>query len=91
MDRPSPAALADGLGGEECPEDVIAGSFVHAAAGVGDFQDEPQQGDIRRVSQLLLFSQRMAKPPHSANSQPALERGLGLKEAVALNMIEIVG
>src|SRR5215471_5042027 len=33
-------------------------------------------------------------PPHPANSaisQPALERGLGLKEAVALNMIEIVG
>src|SRR5262250_574817 len=26
-----------------------------------------------------------------AGSQPALERGLGLKEAVALNMIEIVG
>jgi fructoselysine transporter len=42
----------------------------------------------------LLFSQRMVKPPHPAkpaNSQPALERGLGLKEAVALNMIEIVG
>jgi amino acid transporter len=36
----------------------------------------------------------MAKPFHPANSaipQPALERGLGLKEAVALNMIEIVG
>ena len=42
----------------------------------------------------MLFSQRMVKPPHpaqSANNQPALERGLGLKEAVALNMIEIVG
>ena len=42
----------------------------------------------------MLFSQRMVKPPHPAqfaNSQPALERGLGLKEAVALNMIEIVG
>jgi fructoselysine transporter len=42
----------------------------------------------------LLFSQRMANPshpPNSAISQPALERGLGLKEAVALNMIEIVG
>src|SRR5215472_7286977 len=36
----------------------------------------------------------MKPPPHPANSaisQPALERGLGLKEAVALNMIEIVG
>jgi hypothetical protein len=32
---------ADGLGGEEWLEDVIAGSFVHAAAGVRDFQDEP--------------------------------------------------
>jgi amino acid transporter len=30
-------------------------------------------------------------PANSAISQPALERGLGLKEAVALNMIEIVG
>jgi fructoselysine transporter len=42
----------------------------------------------------LLFSQRMANPSHPAKSaipQPALERGLGLKEAVALNMIEIVG
>ena len=28
---------------------------------------------------------------NSTTSQPALERGLGLKEAVALNMIEIVG
>jgi amino acid transporter len=36
----------------------------------------------------------MVNPPHpapSAITQPALERGLGLKEAVALNMIEIVG
>ncbi len=30
-------------------------------------------------------------PAKSAITQPALERGLGLKEAVALNMIEIVG
>src|SRR5579864_5784076 len=29
--------------------------------------------------------------PQLAQSQPSLERGLGLKEAVALNMIEIVG
>jgi fructoselysine transporter len=29
--------------------------------------------------------------PTSASSRPQLERGLGLKEAVALNMIEIVG
>ena len=42
----------------------------------------------------MLSSQRM---PHSpveqplGQPQPALERGLGLKEAVALNMIEIVG
>jgi fructoselysine transporter len=42
----------------------------------------------------LLFSLRMGIPssiPASATSQPQLERGLGLKEAVALNMIEIVG
>jgi fructoselysine transporter len=31
------------------------------------------------------------KPTVSSRSQPQLERGLGLKEAVALNMIEIVG
>src|SRR5262252_5984660 len=29
--------------------------------------------------------------PRSTGSEPQLERGLGLKEAVALNMIEIVG
>jgi fructoselysine transporter len=42
----------------------------------------------------LLFSLRMSISPSSpqlAQSQPSLERGLGLKEAVALNMIEIVG
>jgi len=42
----------------------------------------------------LLFSQRMSNSLSSgtANSAPPqLERGLGLKEAVALNMIEIVG
>jgi len=42
----------------------------------------------------LLFSQRTAIPAGHLNPttpQPALERGLGLKEAVALNMIEIVG
>jgi fructoselysine transporter len=42
----------------------------------------------------LLFSQRMEIPDpykHSLEPQPQLERGLGLKEAVALNMIEIVG
>ena len=42
----------------------------------------------------LLFSQRTAIPAGHLNAttpQPALERGLGLKEAVALNMIEIVG
>jgi len=42
----------------------------------------------------LLFSQRTLNPAGHLNtlsSQPALERGLGLKEAVALNMIEIVG
>src|SRR5580765_7643792 len=32
-----------------------------------------------------------APSPSLAQSQPSLERGLGLKEAVALNMIEIVG
>ncbi len=43
---------------------------------------------------LLLFSLRMSIPPATPQlgaSQPSLERGLGLKEAVALNMIEIVG
>jgi fructoselysine transporter len=42
----------------------------------------------------LLFSLRMSDSPQptgSNRSQPQLERGLGLKEAVALNMIEIVG
>ncbi len=42
----------------------------------------------------MLFSHRMVNSPQSPNSaisQPSLERGLGLKEAVALNMIEIVG
>jgi fructoselysine transporter len=42
----------------------------------------------------LLFSQRMSlsqKLTGAAGRQPQLERGLGLKEAVALNMIEIVG
>src|SRR5258706_11097087 len=42
----------------------------------------------------LLFSLRMSIPPATPQlgaSQPSLERGLGLKEAVALNMIEIVG
>ena len=29
--------------------------------------------------------------PRSTGSQPQLERSLGLREAVALNMIEIVG
>src|SRR5579885_3325498 len=48
----------------------------------------------RRISVLLLSSQRMPSSPPGQSpdlSQPALERGLGLKEAVALNMIEIVG
>src|SRR6266702_284929 len=42
----------------------------------------------------LLFSQLMSSSPPSpqpAQFQPSLDRGLGLKEAVALNMIEIVG
>lgn len=42
----------------------------------------------------MLSSQLMSSPPPNLSpigSQPALERGLGLKEAVALNMIEIVG
>jgi fructoselysine transporter len=42
----------------------------------------------------LLFSLRMPTPQKSLTplpAQPALERGLGLKEAVAINMIEIVG
>ena len=42
----------------------------------------------------MLFSERMPSAPANSNlgqTHPALERGLGLKEAVALNMIEIVG
>jgi fructoselysine transporter len=42
----------------------------------------------------MVFSQLMSVPPTRAPSPaspPQLERGLGLKEAVALNMIEIVG
>jgi len=45
----------------------------------------------RRNPALLLFSLRMATSPSPGATQPSLERGLGLKEAVALNMIEIVG
>lgn len=48
--------------------------------------------EVRRAVRPLLFSQRMANSPElKAEAQPQLERGLGLKEAVALNMIEIVG
>jgi len=46
------------------------------------------------ATEYLLFSQRTAIPAGNLTAtspQPALERGLGLKEAVALNMIEIVG
>ncbi len=42
----------------------------------------------------MLSSHRMVNSPHPPNlaaSQPSLDRGLGLREAVALNMIEIVG
>ena len=49
---------------------------------------------VRRLRLPLLFSLRMAsldQLPRSTASPPQLERGLGLKEAVALNMIEIVG
>jgi fructoselysine transporter len=49
---------------------------------------------VRRIARPLLFSLRMQNFPQSkptAGAQPELERGLGLKEAVALNMIEIVG
>jgi fructoselysine transporter len=49
---------------------------------------------VRRSLCPLLFSLRMTTSPPTiatAGSQPQLERGLGLKEAVALNMIEIVG
>jgi fructoselysine transporter len=56
--------------------------------------DEPTKNN--RVSSLfpLLFSQRMGHPgalQNSASAPPQLERGLGLTEAVSLNMIEIVG
>ena len=49
---------------------------------------------ISSLFPLLLFSQRMIPSEKSASlstASPQLERGLGLKEAVALNMIEIVG
>ena len=49
---------------------------------------------VRRSLCPLLFSLRMTNSPPTiatAGSQLQLERGLGLKEAVALNMIEIVG
>ena len=53
------------------------------------------QGRVRLALRPLLFSlQRMENPSRidSSTSVPTeLERGLGLKEAVALNMIEIVG
>jgi fructoselysine transporter len=51
-------------------------------------------GCVRSAVRPLLFSQRMGNPDHLTSPvgpQPELERGLGLKEAVALNMIEIVG
>lgn len=53
-----------------------------------------QRGPVSSAVRPLLFSQRMGIPTQRENSaepQPQLERGLGLKEAVALNMIEIVG
>jgi fructoselysine transporter len=49
---------------------------------------------VSRSLRPLLSSLRMTNPPSTiptAAPQPQLERGLGLKEAVALNMIEIVG
>ena len=49
---------------------------------------------VRWLRLPLLFSLRMAsldQLTRGAGPQPQLERGLGLKEAVALNMIEIVG
>jgi len=60
----------------------------------GLFRRAADQTSIRNESLPLLSSQRMTPPAKESNStpgQPALERGLGLKEAVALNMIEIVG
>src|SRR5206468_166549 len=63
-------------------------AFVAAGLQTGHYS-----GD-RRIPALLLFSLLMSLSPPSpplAQSQPSLERGLGLKEAVALNMIEIVG
>jgi fructoselysine transporter len=50
--------------------------------------------EVRRAFLPLLFSQRMenlSQSKNGASADPQLERGLGLKEAVALNMIEIVG
>jgi fructoselysine transporter len=56
----------------------------------------PSRFEPRRVS--VLFSPDMPEqqnratlPPAASSAEVHLERGLGLKEAVALNMIEIVG
>lgn len=49
---------------------------------------------VRNALRPLLFSLRMensSQPTPNAGPPPQLERALGLKEAVALNMIEIVG
>jgi fructoselysine transporter len=53
-----------------------------------------QAGVIGQSNMHLLSSLRMPTPANRVSQltpQPQLERGLGLKEAVALNMIEIVG
>jgi fructoselysine transporter len=57
--------------------------------------DNPTAPAVRFAPLPLLFSlQPMGDPvrlENTATTQAQLERGLGLKEAVALNMIEIVG
>ena len=57
--------------------------------------DNPTAPAVRFAPLPLLFSLQVMGDPvrveNTATTQAQLERGLGLKEAVALNMIEIVG
>src|SRR5216684_2659863 len=82
--KPSPRAPA-----KQIPNLVIPLFYFHFSI----FSLFPHASH-RRIPALLLFSLRMSispAAPQLGTSPPALERGLGLKEAVALNMIEIVG
>jgi hypothetical protein len=75
-------ALADGPGGEEWLEEVIAGSFVHATAGVRDFQDEPvllssfaaSGSEIVKGSWLALLVEIVRLPPQGMASLALMAR-----------------